>query len=521
MDDGADDEWDAVVIGTGMGGSTIGYALAAQGFRVLFLEKGLEKVSNGSVETEDPVLRLQRAAWPERAIGEIDGRKSEFYVSLGSGPGGSTLSFGAAMERFERSDFDELEGLPHPTGGWPVSYDQFAPWYERAEALYKVKGTRDPLSEPIPASMTRPPPARRQDQLFMQDFAAAGLHPYRLHVGIAYKPGCEECIGTICEKSCKSDAGTICLKPAVREHRATLRTECEVQRLHAEGGRVTGVDYLHRGQQRTARGRVVILAAGTYRSAALMLGSTSADWPKGIGNQNDLVGRNLMFHSSDWIAIWPKRRGSTWGPSKSLSFRDLYLHDGQRLGTVQSTGLTAEYGNVLMFLRQWFDRSALRHFVFLRPFLRIPAKIATKLFGSATLFAMIIEDIGDPENRLLHDPAKPGRIVLRYKISKDLQERTRLARRLLKQKLAGFRMYWLRHDLLLDFGHPTGTCRFGDDPQTSVLDRDCRVHGLDNLHVVDGSFMPSSGGANPSLTIAANALRVAEAVAGRLRGGAV
>ncbi len=106
-----------------------------------------------------------------------------------------------------------------------------------------------------------------------------------------------------------------------------------------------------------------------------------------------------MFHSSDWLAIWPQRRGATHGPVKTIGMRDLYTHEGQRLGSIQSTGMSADYGNVLLFLRGWFDRSAFRHLRFVRPFLRIPARIATRLFGSATIFAMIIEDVGLAENR--------------------------------------------------------------------------------------------------------------------------
>jgi choline dehydrogenase-like flavoprotein len=98
-----------------------------------------------------------------------------------------------------------------------------------------------------------------------------------------------------------------------------------------------------------------------------------------------------------------------------------------------------------------------------------------------------------------------------------MKARTELARKLLKERLAGFRKYWLQPGVMVDLGHPTGTCRCGNDPATSVLDPTCRVHGVDNLYVVDGSFMPSSGGANPSLTIAANALRVGKAIGERLR----
>ena len=248
-----------------------------------------------------------------------------------------------------------------------------------------------------------------------------------------------------------------------------------------------------------------------------MLASTSDAWPDGLGNENGLVGRNLMFHSSDWFAVWPKRRGSPSGFRKAIALRDLYMVDGKRLGSVQSTGLSAGYGNVLVYLYRWFDLSRFRRLRLVRPLLRIPAKIAALLFGNATIFAMIMEDVASPENRLLHDPDHPGRIRFRYNVSADMKQRTAFARRVVALRLKGFRKFWLQPDVMVDLGHPTGTCRFGSEPNTSVLDPDCRVHGLENLYVVDGSFMPSSGGANPSLTIAANALRVGEAIGRRLR----
>ncbi|MGA2411078.1 MAG: GMC family oxidoreductase, partial [Candidatus Binataceae bacterium] len=215
-----------------------------------------------------------------------------------------------------------------------------------------------------------------------------------------------------------------------------------------------------------------------------------------LANGSGLVGRNLMFHSSDWFAVWPRERGSFDGPRKTIGFRDLYSHDDKRLGSVQSVGLSATYGNILVYLYAWFDQSRLARLRMLRPFLRIPAMVASKLFGPATIFAMILEDFGDPENRIVLDPDRPERIHISYRVGRDLKQRTALARRLLRDRLSGFYMITLRSDLMIDFGHPTGACRFGHDPATSVLDPACRSHEVNNLYVVDGSFMPSSGGTN-------------------------
>jgi len=436
---------------------------------------------------------------------------------LGCGVGGSTLLYAAALERLERHDLESIEGLPHPTGGWPISYATLCDYYAQAERLLHVRGTPVP-GEPIAAPMLRPPPMRESDAVLMHDMAAAGLAPYRLHIGIQYKPGCRECLGVTCLRQCKSDAKTCGIDPALARG-ATMVTGAQVVRLDADAERVTGVVYEKGGETLRARGKTVVLAAGTMHSAPLLLASRSEHWPQGLANGSGLVGNNLMLHADHWFAVWPSRKASMDGPAKTIASRALYLSEGTRIGMIQGTGLAAGYGNILMFLYAWFDTSPFRFLRPLRPFLRIPAKIAEKLFGSATIMTMLIEDLPYRENRLELDPSSESGIAIHYRFHEEMNERSKIARQRLKKALRGSRMFWLRPQALLNWGHPMGTCRFGADPKTSVLDPDCKAHGLDNLYVADGSFMPTGGGTNPSLTIAANALRVADAIARRLAGG--
>jgi choline dehydrogenase-like flavoprotein len=512
--------WDVIVIGTGMGGATVGFSLASQGFRVLFLEKGPEDVKAVDGEqAESPAQRLTEGYWPERIIARIDNVTEEIFPPLGCAAGGSTLFYAAALERFERLDFEPLPGLEHPTGGWPVSYDVMLRYYERAERLYCVRGTSDPLGELV--DLLPPATASAQDELLMHEFKRAGLHPYRLHVGISYQPGCRECLGRPCPTGCKSTARSICLDPAVQYYNAKLLTDSEVTRLLAVGSRITAVEFRHCNATTLARGRIVILSAGSYRSPALLLNSACPEWPDGLANASGLVGRNLMFHGGELIAVWPRQRGSSDGPRKTIGIRDFYSYNGLRLGSLQSLGVSAGYGNILVFLYTWFDASPIRRFRLLRPFLRIPALVASKLFGSATIFALIVEDFGEPENRVVLDPERPGRIQVRYRLNDELRHRMMLVKRLLRDRLRGFRMMTLQADMTVNFGHPTGTCRFGHNPASSVLDANCRSHEISNLYVVDGSFMPSCGGTNPALTIAANALRVGDVIGGRLRDGQI
>ncbi|KRB85619.1 hypothetical protein ASE00_02180 [Sphingomonas sp. Root710] len=508
-DDGS--PWDVVIVGTGMGGAALGYALARRGRRVLFLERGvLQPASEQPAgEVTDPDERLRLGLWPDPVRMIVNGRATESYAAIGCAAGGSTRLYAAALERFEPDDFDS-------TGGWPVPYAEMARSYAEAEDVLNVLGTRDPLGDPGAPELPPPPPCAPVDQVFIDDFARAGLHPYRLHVGIGYRPGCRECLGVVCDRACKSDAANSFLQPALATGHAELRAECEVTAIDSSGRTATAVAYRRNGVLRRVHGRVVVLAAGALRSPGLMLLSANADHPAGLANRSGLVGRHLMFHASDWVALWPSRKAGMDGPRKTIALRDFYRAGGGRLGAFQSVGLTAGYGNVLMFLYDWFDRGALARLRFLRPFLRIPAAIAAKLFGKASIFALIMEDLPYPGNRVAVDPAAPGRIIVHYDIHPELAERSRMARKLLRERLGGLRKFFLRPDFMIDTGHPCGTCRFGDNPATSVLDRDCRAHDLDNLFVVDASFMPSSAGVNPSLTIAANALRVAGTIDAQL-----
>lgn len=516
----ADDRkvWDVVVIGTGLGGATFGHAMSQAGYSVLFLEKGQEDIGRSQSVAEeiiDPTERLAAAHWPERMEANVDGRSSAIFPALGCGAGGSSLLYAAALERFARSDVETVPGLPHPTGGWPIAWSTMGDYYAEAERLYRVAGTVDPLNGEGGA-LRVPPPASEVDRELMRSFEGAGLHPYRLHVGIGYKPGCMECGGRTCPSRCKSDARLICIEPAVRKHGATLLSECEVVGIDADRDTVTGVRYRRDGKDYQVRGRIVALAAGAYRSPALLLDSQSTDWPDGLANGSGQVGRNLMFHANEWFAVWPRRRRSAIGPRKTIGIRDLYSRDGVRLGSIQSTGLTAYADNIHAFLRNWFDMGPLRKMRFLRPALWIVARIAQRVMGQATIFVMIVEDLGYPVNRVVRDPADAGRIVVDYTVRDELRTRARMARGLIRKAFRGLRVMPLQADVQLNFGHACGTCRAGVDPQTSVIGGDCKAHELDNLYVVDASFMPSSGGTNPGLTVIANALRVAEIVRRRL-----
>jgi choline dehydrogenase-like flavoprotein len=226
-----------------------------------------------------------------------------------------------------------------------------------------------------------------------------------------------------------------------------------------------------------------------------------------------------MFHASDIILVWARSGAAEIDPKRSFAFRDFYQHEATKLGEVQTMGMSAGYGVILTRLHQMFDRSALRHLPVLKAFLRVPAFAAEKIFNRASVFSSIVEDYPYPDNRVMVDESSPSGIRCVYNITSELRSRVKLLRRLLKSVLNGHRVITVNEDCSLNFGHPCGTCRAGEDPATSVVDGTCKVHHTSNVYVTDGSFMPTSGGTNPSLTIAANALRVADVIADRLQNG--
>lgn len=516
-----DTHWDVIIIGAGMGGGTAAYSLASRGHKVLVIEKGRAdfepRVTGVEIEQEDPALRLASGKWPTRLTAEVNGVRSDIWAPLGCGIGGSTLLYAATLQRLRPDDFARR---PTPDGNsvsWPFAYEELAPYYSQAESLFKVCGTRDPLEPDCKDDLLPPPAMSASDRHLFQEFQAAGLNPYRLNVAFGYQENCKECGGRICPAGCKQDARTSCILRGIRSGNLFAAEQAQVVRIDASEQAVRSLIVRQNGKEHRVQARLVLLAAGAYFSPTLLMRSKSKEWPDGLGNSSGKVGRNLMFHASDFIAVWNHGKLSRAGPGRTIGLRDLYSIDGQRLGEFQSSGLRAGYGMVLYALRLQFDQSPLRKLKPLRHLLRIPAFLASKLYGDATVFATIVEDQPYESNRVIVDDSTPSGMRFEYKMRAELETRVIAMRKEIRRRISALRSICMRSGVSLNYGHPCGTCKAGTDPRTSVLDKNCKSHDLDNLYVVDASFMPTSGGTNPSLTVAANALRVADHIDQRLR----
>jgi choline dehydrogenase-like flavoprotein len=418
-------------------------------------------------------------------------------------------------ERFFAQDFTPRQNFRDPgqstvPEAWPITYEQLAPWYTQAEKLLGVRGAPDPLRpEATHVGLPPAPPFSVDNQPLVNYLTGRGLHPYHLPMACDYTDGCVTCQGHLCPKSCKGDAARNGVLPALTEHGAHLIDECRVLRLEADDTHVQQVIAQHHDDMLALKAKVVVLAAGALATPLLLLNSRCGQWPRGLANGSDFVGRNLMRHLMDWIEVWPERGCKITAENKEIGLNDFYFWEGQKYGTLQSAGAMANLASLDMFINNpGWQAKLLR---LMSPAVR---PIYDRFFNGGLLLAPIMEDLPYLDNRVLpYDrPSLDGRQRLRiqYRLHASEIERRAVFIRQIKQVLRPFRILTLRTGANNStLGHVCGTCRFGTDPRTSVLDAQNRAHELDNLYVVDASFFPTSTGLNPSLTVAANALRVA------------
>jgi choline dehydrogenase-like flavoprotein len=503
-------EWDVVIIGTGVGGATVGWELASRGLSVLFLERGA-RVAVGAHKNEliTPQERLARGWWPHPLSEQPpSGECHRFFAPLGCALGGSSIYYAAALERMAASDFEALPTAHGLVPRWPVTFAQFQPFYEAAESLYGISVAS---AEAISARLSE------WDLALFDTMRRNGLRPEPLRIAMRYDEQCEECIGKICPRGCKADSLTVCLEPALRMARCQALQCCDVQSLDADASRVRAVRARYRDEEIEVHARVFVLAAGALHSPQILLRSRSSPWQHGLANHSDQVGRNLMFHTADNYAVWaPRRLNRHARQKKSLSVRDFYVHQGRRLGFVQSYGVGAGRGDIAMYLKNFLRRHGLRNESLLKVLVKLPSHVAAHLLGDAGVFGAMSEDDPNPENRVVLDANEPDGAKFTYKIADDLRSRADELCDLFARHIRPWRLVRISPELTMNYGHPCGTCRFGDNPASSVLDRNCKAHDLENLYVLDASFMPRSGAVNPSLTIAANSLRVAPIIANQL-----
>jgi choline dehydrogenase-like flavoprotein len=522
--------WDVVVVGTGMGGGFAGLALARAGLRVLFLERGgvpgagsakgsrLGRLLNPARQ-KDQLRRLGR--WPEPAVLRLDGVRRAIMPALGNGPGGSSALYGAAVERYLREDFSGENGAGGRFGelpnAWPIAYEEMLHWYREAETLLRPHGTRDPNDADDDARLAQPPRLSDRDQWLFDRFAAAGLDPYRVHCAVDDRPGCTMCAGAICPRRCKGDGASRGLIPALEDHGAKVLFNFAAERLECAGGRVVAVHGRHAGRGVAIRARTVVLAAGALATPLLLLNSAGEGHARGLGNNAGLVGRGVMFHVEQIFAAWAQNGLGGDGPIKTFSSRTFHQVSGERHGAIQSFVNRVEPGNIADYLRQLAPQTNLAPLqLAIRLACNVGARMLAWLFGDAALYSARTEDFAYACNRIVPDPSSPSGYAIDYTFPPELHARAGALRKSTKRALsaAGVRTFFLSGVRNLNFSHVLGSCRMGETAATGVVDPSQKVWEVDNLYIADASVLPTSAVANPSLTIAACALRMADRIVG-------
>ena len=488
------DRYDIVIIGSGAGGGTMAHALSSTPARILIVERGdfvPQEQENWDPEAVWKHLRYQtRERW-------LDRQGREFPPYSHYNVGGNSKFWGSVLYRLRREDFQEMPHLGGVSPAWPVDYDTLEPYYDRAERLYQVHGEHgiDPSEAPrrpfpYPAIPHAPGMAEIVEKL-----KGFGLHPSPLPLGLL--DGCtlcNTCNSFACKLHAKSEADVCCVRPALQRENVTLWTNARATRLvtNPSGDRVTAIDVERGGATVRVEAPLVIVSCGAVNSAALLLRSRSAAHPAGLGNSSGLVGRRYMAHLATMMQGFHPFEVNDTVFQKTVAINDYYLRGPDTdypLGQIQSQGRTHAVmaQTVVPWVPLWAYESWVRRGVD---------------------WLVMSEDLPDPENRVTVE--RDGRIRLRYRPN-NVKAHARLVkemRRLLRR--LGFWSIVAHSHGGRNTTHQCGTLVFGADPRASVLDTWCRSHDVANLFVVDASFFPSSAAVNPALTIAAQALRVAD-----------
>jgi choline dehydrogenase-like flavoprotein len=514
------DAYDVIVIGSGAGGGTLAHRLAPSGKRVLVLERGdwlPREIQNWDAEAVFVDNRyVSTDTW-------YDENGKTFQPQIHYFVGGATKFYGAALYRLREKDFGELTHHGGVSPAWPIPYEVLEPYYQQAEELYQVHGSRgeDPTEPPSTKPYPFPPISHepRIQQLF-DDMTKVGLHPFHSPSGVMLDEAdlpnsacirCATCDGFACLVHAKSDAEVIAVRPALQHDNVTLVRNARATRLETDpsGRTVTTVVADVDGVEQRFSASIVVVSAGAANSAKLLLASASDKHPAGLANGSDQVGRNYVFHNSRaFLAISTEKNDTRF--QKTLGVNDYYFGDADfefPMGNLQMVGKSS----APMYRGEKPIEAGLA-----------PMFALGDVAERAVDFWLSTEDLPMPENRVTL--AADGNIRISYtpnnrRALDELYSRT-------KKHLSHLGMHphhliprdvYMKNDIpVAGCAHQAGTVRFGSDPATSVLDETCKAHELDNLYVVDTSFFPSIGAVNPALTAMANALRVGDHLLERL-----
>lgn len=545
---------DVCIIGSGAGGAPMALELARAGFSVVVLEKGAHHKREDFVH--DEILNSRRnffmpLPWDEPHLlrrgpaGKYERTNSAWTANC---VGGGTVHMSGYFYRLKPIDFRQRSELGAIAGAnvvdWPISYADLAPFYDRAEEELGVSGNAVPHPFAEPRSRNYPLPPLEEHPIAQQVDQACrhlGWHPLPTARGIISKPykgrpGCAYCTlcGSYgCEHDAKSGTNASLIPAALATGKVDLRPRCMAREITVDKqGLAKSVVYLdEKGEAHEQPARIVVASCTAVESARLLLNSQSARFPRGLANGSGLVGKNLVFssfgESRAHFRIGKRKESWPWlnhpAPFVQRSLQDFYVMPDEKFGfrkggtlgfmfthpnpifaaiDLAKSGSEGVFGKELKDRMREYRDSKILQFEIYGEFLPTDGTYVSVESSVKDKYGIPVAAI--TVERHPRDLAMTHFLVERGEEVLSLMEPERIER----VGEAGETMI-LQH----------GTCRFGNDPATSVLDKHCRAHEVKNLYVVDGSFMPSSGGVPTTLTIAANSFRVANHLVARLKKG--
>ncbi|MFQ5864244.1 MAG: GMC family oxidoreductase [bacterium] len=506
--------YDAIIIGSGFGGSMVAHVLVNAGLKVLMLERGdwvPRGPDNWAPDGSVDLTPYYSKEIPYRVLAGGHSKIMGTYTCVG----GPSVFYGGVSMRLREADFEPDTEIIGDSGAcWPFKYADLEPYYTRAEQILNIAGEAgtDPTepyrSAAYPQALNNLSHTSRMIQRAAQDL---GLRPFRLPLAINYSSNnertpcvaCTTCDTFACAVHAKNDLAT-CVLPELVTKGLELRVNTVAAKLVVRANRLTAVECYHKKthQKVNYSAKLFILSAGAMASPHLLL--TSKLQCLNPGGQT--VGHYLTRHCNAIVfGFFPSPPDKANQFHKQLGIHDFYFGHPtinkpfRKLGSVQQVQ-TPPIGLVHALL---------------------PKPVGQILgFGVKHLTGLLVmaEDQPRYENHVAIDWSTTDRfglpqlLVTHYYTKRDYAARKALINKAKKILHRAGALFCYIHKIKT-FSHAVGTVRMGDDPNSSALDPYCRFRGVENLFVVDSSFMPTSGGLNPSLTISANALRVGEYIA--------
>lgn len=512
--------YDAIVVGSGFGGTMAAAELVDAGWRVLMVERG-GWVPRGprswSADAVGPLTPYYSTETPYRALAGGEGPVVGAFQCVG----GPSVFYGGAALRFRERDFEPSPEIVTDSGAaWPFRYDDVEPHYADAERRLGVAGELggDPTEPRHSTPYPQLPGALSPTSRLIRDAALRlGLTPSRLPLafnhaardGRAPCAACSTCDGFACAIGAKNDLATAVL-PGLIHRGLRLVPDTVAVRLVTEGRRVAALDCVDRASGRPVRfhADAFVLGAGALATPHLLLASGLDR----LHRSGRAIGRYLTRHwNAVVIGVFPRRPDREVQFHKQIAIHDLYFGHPDvatpagKLGAIQQLS-TPPAALVKAHLP------------------RLVGGAVAKALPHATGLLVMAEDQPRPENGVEVDPARSDRFGLpelrithRYTPRDQASGRALVAQARALLREAGAWATYVQP--IRTFSHALGTVRMGLDPETSPLDADGRLRGSENLFVVDGSAFPTSAAVNPSLTIAANALRAGRRLAAHTHRG--